>query len=86
MANFTPMCDNACLQPPTGERGEATKREVLFVGTDQVVLENELTCGWLSERGRHSKRPGPARASLVQIQPGFLSGFCSDSQKESAGF
>jgi len=28
-----------------------------------IVLEKELACGWLSERGRHSERPGPARAS-----------------------
>jgi len=30
--------------------------------------------------------PRAARACLVQIQYGFLSGFCSDSQQESAGF
>ena len=44
----------------------------------QIVLKNELACGWLSERGRHSERPGPARASLVRIR----SGFRSDSEQE----
>ena len=49
MANFTPLCGNACLQSPTGERGEATKREVLFVATDCAGERARL---WVAERAQ----------------------------------
>jgi len=49
MANFTPLCGNAYLQPPTGERGEATKREVLFVATDCARERARL---WVAERAQ----------------------------------
>jgi len=49
MANFTQLCDNACFQPPTGERGEATKRDVLFVATDCGGEQARL---WEDERAR----------------------------------
>jgi len=52
----------------------------------RIVVEDKLACEWLSERRRHSERPGPARTGLVRIRSGFLSGFRSDSQQESAGF
>jgi len=48
-----------------GERGEETKREVLFVGTD---CGGERARLWVTERAQMpSECPGPARASLVQI-------------------
>ena len=45
----------------------------------RIVVEDKLACEWLSERGRHFERPGPARTGLVRIRSGFLSGFRSDS-------
>jgi len=44
---FTPLCGNACLQPPTSERGEASKREFLFVATDCAGERARL---WVAER------------------------------------
>ena len=68
-----------CSHPQASEGRQLSARFYLW---QRIVLENELACGWLSECGRHSKRPGPARASLVRIRSGFLSGFCSESRSE----
>jgi len=59
---------------------EVKRLSARFCSWQRIVLEN--ACGWLSERGRHFERLGHARASLVRIR----SGFCYDSEQESARF
>jgi len=84
MANFTPLCGNACLQVPTGERGKTTKREDLFMGTD---CDGEQARLRVAERARTPFRTlRTFTRQTGSIPSGFLSGFCSDSQQESAGF